>query len=83
MKRLPPDERKGIIVDSAVKLSEARGLCNWTRQDVAKGCEINTSPETVKHYFPAQDDLRRAVLAHPQCTERLKLQAEANGIAAE
>ncbi len=83
MKRLPPDERKGLIVESAVELSKARGLCNWTRQDVANGCTVTTSPETVKHYFPAQDDLRKAVLLHPNCTKRLKLQAEATGIAAE
>ena len=60
MPRLTPKIRRKVIIDAAVKLSvEKSNVHAWTREDVAKACEIETSVETIKHYFPAVDDLRK------------------------
>ena len=60
MPRLSPDIRRKVIVDAAVKLSNTQqSVHTWTREDVAKSCAVETSVETVKHYFPAVDDLRK------------------------
>lgn len=66
MARLTPEIRRKVIIDAAAKLSIAQqNVHNWTRQDVADNCVIETSVETVKHYFPAIDDLRREVTKRP------------------
>ena len=60
MPRLNPDLRKKIILDAAVTLTRATGSVHaWTRQEVAEACVIGTSIETVKHYYPSIDDLRK------------------------
>ena len=60
MPRLTPEIRRKVIVDAAVKLSvEQKSIHAWTREDVAKACAVETSVETIKHYFPAVDDLRK------------------------
>jgi DNA-binding transcriptional regulator YbjK len=59
--RLTPDERREIIVQAAVRLTQERAsLYAWSRQDVADACEIPTTSDTVKHYF-TMPDLREAV----------------------
>lgn len=61
--RLTPDERREIIVQAAMCLTETHGsLYAWSRQDVATACEITTTSDTVKHYF-TMPDLREAVAA--------------------
>ncbi len=65
MARLTPEIRRKVIVDSAVKLSvKHNNVHTWTRQEVADGCSIETSVETVKHYFPRVDDLRKEAGRH-------------------
>ena len=62
-KRLTPDERRKVIVAGAVAVHcRSDSLYEWTRKDVAAACEIQTSPETVKKYFPTMPVLRDAVL---------------------
>ena len=66
MPRLDPSIRRKVIVDAAVKLSvKSESVHTWTREDVAKACTVETSVETVKHYFPAVDDLRKEAGRHP------------------
>ena len=61
--RLTRDERRKVIVKGAIRAHHASdSLYKWTRDDVAKACEIQTSPETVKKYFPNMPDLRDVVL---------------------
>ena len=79
-RRMTPEERRGVIVQAALKTSEKNGLSAWTRQDVAEVCAVATSAETVKHYFPIQDDLRKAVLADPGCSDKLTIQGQALGL---
>ena len=65
MARLTPEIRRRVIVDSAVRLSvKHQNIHTWTREDVARNCSIETSVETVKHYFPRVDDLRKAAGQH-------------------
>lgn len=60
MPRLSPENRRRVIVNAAVELSvKNQNIHNWTREDVAGACSVETSAETVKHYFPAIDDLRK------------------------
>lgn len=60
MPRLSRENRRKVIVKAAVDLSvEQQNIHNWTREDVASKCSVETSAETVKHYFPAIDDLRK------------------------
>lgn len=66
MARLKPEIRRRVIVDAAVELSKSQeSVHTWTREDVAQSCKIDTSVETVKHYFPAIDDLRKEAGEHP------------------
>lgn len=60
MPRLTPEIRRKVIIDAAVNVSvEQKSIHNWTREDVAKACAVKTSVETIKHYFPVVDDLRK------------------------
>lgn len=61
-RRLTPDERRAVILRAAVKLTRDNGgsVLAWSRADVAQACEVQTSEDTVKHYF-TQPDLRAAV----------------------
>ena len=59
--RMSPEGRREVILKAAVALTQDAGcLYSWSRQDVARKCVPQTSPETVKHYF-SQPDLRETV----------------------
>ena len=78
--RLTPEKRRAIIVTSAVDLSKTRGICGWTREELAANCTVQTSLELTKHYFPKLFGLRQAILKHPLCTDDMRAQARAVGI---
>ena len=79
-RRLTPKERKQIILDAATRLSNELGLHNWTQQRVADECRVQTSLDTIKKYFGTTDNLRRAVLKHKDCSDMVRLQADAMGL---
>jgi len=61
--RMSPEGRREVILQAAVALTQDAGCVDsWSRQDVARKCVPQTSPETVKHYF-LMPDLRDTVRA--------------------
>ena len=61
--RMSPEGRREVILQAAVALTQDTGcIDSWSRQDVARKCVPQTSPETVKHYF-LMPDLRDTVRA--------------------
>lgn len=60
-RRLTPDERRGVILAAARRVaSRHENPLAMTRAEVAEACDIPTSFETVKLYFPHMADLRKA-----------------------
>jgi len=60
---MSPEGRREVILQAAVALTQDAGCVDsWSRQDVARKCVPQTSPETVKHYF-LMPDLRDTVRA--------------------
>jgi len=55
--RLTTDERREVIVGAILKVAEDIGKYNLTHDNVAFACTVTTSRHTVKHYFPAKQDL--------------------------
>lgn len=67
MARLSPELRRKVIFNAALKVTKRQqSVHGWTRQDVAEACTIETSAETVKHYFPNHEELRIKVGDHPE-----------------
>lgn len=63
-KRLTPDERREVILKGAAAVAaREQSVMALTRQNVADACEVQTSKETVKKYFPRLADLRDIVKA--------------------
>ena len=79
IRRLTPDIRKALIIGAAVDLSLKHGLSNWTRRQLADACSVQTSEETIKHYFKTMDEIRRQALASDRATVLLKYQGLAMG----
>lgn len=59
-RRLDPEVRRKIVLNAAVKLARENRVEGFTQQDVADACEVETTRETVKRYFPTIADLRKA-----------------------
>lgn len=78
--RLTPEQRKTLIINAAVKVSNDVGLFTWTRKQVAAACTLPTDFETVKHYFPKNDELRKIVAEHDDASAIVKEQARAVGM---
>jgi DNA-binding transcriptional regulator YbjK len=53
--RLDPEERRAVIVTAIRRIHAEGGAI--THGSVAKRCTVQTSPATVKHYFPTKADL--------------------------
>ncbi len=62
MFRLPPLNRRAVIITAAVRLAARSGLATITHGDVAKNCGVTTSRQTVQHYFPTKRDLWLVVI---------------------
>jgi DNA-binding transcriptional regulator YbjK len=60
--RLTPEQRRAVIVTSAVRVAKDVGLVNVTHSAVAKRCVTETSVHTVQHYFPIRASLWQAVV---------------------
>jgi AcrR family transcriptional regulator len=61
-RRLNPVERRGLILDEALRLFAERHYSAVTVRDIALTCEINVG--LIYHYFDSKDDLVRCALGH-------------------
>ncbi|WP_454684075.1 TetR/AcrR family transcriptional regulator [Ancylobacter moscoviensis] len=61
-KRLQPAERRGMILDEALRLFAERHFSVVTVRDIALVCDINVG--LLYHYFDNKDDLVRRALGH-------------------
>lgn len=61
--RLTPEDRRDVIIDAAARLIRTgTDPLALTRARVAGACRVETSPDTVKHYF-TMEELRAAAIA--------------------
>lgn len=60
--RLTPEQRKTVIMRAALKIVRSEGLASVTRRHVSEKCEVQTSTEIIRHYYPHKEDLWRAVI---------------------
>ena len=70
--RLSADERRALIVSTAVKVANKEGLGSVTYEKVARKCEIPTSKHTVKYYFSHKADLFALIVASKDATPKVK-----------
>lgn len=61
-RRLPPAERRAMILDEALRLFAERHYSVVTVRDIAQTCEMNVG--LLYHYFDSKDDLVRQALEH-------------------
>ena len=61
-RRLPPAERRAMILDEALRLFAERHYSVVTVRDIAQVCDMNVG--LLYHYFDSKDDLVRQVLEH-------------------
>lgn len=61
-KRLQPAERRGMILEEALRLFAQRHFSVVTVRDIALVCDINVG--LLYHYFDNKDDLVRRALGH-------------------
>ncbi|MBS7541840.1 TetR/AcrR family transcriptional regulator [Ancylobacter oerskovii] len=61
-RRLPPAERRAMILDEALRLFAERHYSIVTVRDIAQVCEMNVG--LLYHYFDSKDDLVRRALEH-------------------
>lgn len=61
-KRLQPAERRGMILEEALRLFAERHFSVVTVRDIAMVCDINVG--LLYHYFDNKDDLVRRALGH-------------------
>ncbi|GLK84733.1 TetR/AcrR family transcriptional regulator [Ancylobacter defluvii] len=61
-RRLPPAERRAMILDEALRLFAERHYAVVTVRDIAQVCEMNVG--LLYHYFDSKDDLVRRALEH-------------------
>ena len=78
--RLTPEQRRILILQGTVRLSNKSGLFMWTRKDAAKACSVPTSEETVKAYFGRMENLRRVTAEHSEASAGVKRQARDVGL---
>ena len=77
--KLPPDERRAVIMTAAVTVANERGLSEVTFKTVADACGMRTTPRTVSHYFKI-GELRRATVADSRANKEVRDAAVAMGI---
>ncbi|MCB4768733.1 TetR/AcrR family transcriptional regulator [Ancylobacter sp. Lp-2] len=61
-RRLPPAERRVMILDEALRLFAERHYSIVTVRDIAQVCDMNVG--LLYHYFDSKDDLVRRALEH-------------------
>lgn len=61
-RRLPPAERRAMILDEALRLFAERHYSVVTVRDIAQVCDMNVG--LLYHYFDSKDDLVRRALEH-------------------
>lgn len=61
-RRLPPEERRALILDAALGLFETQHYSMVSVRSIAAACGVNTA--LIYHYFEDKDDLVRAALVH-------------------
>lgn len=59
--RLTPEQRESQILDAAIKIALKKGLYNFSIANVSSAI-LNSSKQTVKHYFGNITKLRTAVI---------------------
>ena len=69
--RLPPKERKQLILDAATAAAIEHGYGRFTREHVAVKAEVG--PSLVNKYFATMAQLRRAVMGAAIHNEVLQL----------
>lgn len=77
--KLPPDQRKALILSAAIDVANDKGLSEVSFDTVSKACRMKTTPRTVAHYFLI-GDLRKAVIADMRATQEVRQEAVAMGI---
>lgn len=74
MSRLKPADRKKLIIQAALKVSERTGYCHVRRQDVA--IEAGVSEGLVSQYLGTMSKLKRTVMRHAVIEKRLAIIAQ-------
>lgn len=69
--RLPPPERKQLILDAAIAAALEHGFGRFTREHV--GLKAEVGPSLVNKYFSTMTQLRRAVMGAAIHNEVLQL----------
>ena len=77
--KLPPEQRKAIIMSAAVEVANKKGLSEVSFATVAAACKMSTTPRTVSHYFKI-GELREAVIADDRVTKEVREEAIAMGL---
>lgn len=76
--KLPPDERKAVIITAAVEVANEKGIGELTFQNVAEACRMKTTVRTVCHYFKI-GELRQAVINDERANKMVRDDAVALG----
>lgn len=77
--RLPPDERRAVIITAAVEIANAKGLGALAFEDVAENCRVATTKRTIANHFKVAE-LRRAVIDDCRANQEVLDDAVAMGM---
>lgn len=78
--RLPKEQRRALIVSTAVMLANRADLTAVTPHNVAQHCEYSTSFMTVRRYFKTRSALWSAVVIDPRASEAVRAQGVSLGL---
>jgi len=71
--RLPPEQRRALILTAACRVARDSGLAHVNHSTVSKRCTVHTNVKTVRHYFHDKMSLWTAVReAAPEFAEQAK-----------
>lgn len=77
--RLPHEERKALLLSTAIELANEKGLMHVNFKTVSEASKQHVTPRTVQHYWNI-GLLRRAIIADKRCNQLPKDDAVAMGI---
>lgn len=78
--RLPSENRRAVILSSAVTLANEQGLAAVSFEAVAHGCKVKTTARNVRSYFPTVVSLWREVVLDDRSSQLVRDDAIAMGV---
>jgi len=77
--KLPPEQRKALILSAAIEVANKKSLAEVSFGSVSTECTMKTTPRTVAHYFKI-GELRKAIVADVRSSQEVRQEAVAMGI---